>query len=310
MSHIDSNDGALNNSRLQASRQVGRGFTLVELLVVIAIIGVLMAATFPALMASRETARRNLCRANMAQLLLALQSYENGFEVFPAGVINPNGPIRSEPVGLHQSWVIAALPYFDEQNVYKLIDLSKSVYDPANQQAREYWPHTLICPSEPNDVRGASSYAGCHHDVEAPIAADNRGVLFLNSQIRRDDVTDGMAHTFFLGEKRDASGDLGWMSGTRATLRNTGLPLNAPQSEAVAASPPSEPGAKVDQPAANPDADPMYVGGFASAHVGGAHMGFGDGNVQFVIDDIDLLLWQRMANRSDGQLSEHGERAK
>jgi len=310
MSNRVLNYDALKDSALQTRRPLARGFTLVELLVVIAIIGVLMAATFPALMASRETARRNLCRANMAQLLLALQSYENGFEVFPAGVINPDGPIRSEPIGLHQSWVIAALPYFDEQNVYKLIDLSKSVYDPANEQARDHWPHSLICPSEPDDVRGATSYAGCHHDVEAPIAADNRGVLFLNSQIRRNDVTDGMAHTFFLGEKRDAAGDLGWMSGTRATLRNTGLPLNAPPAEAVVASQPVEPGAKVEQTAANPDADPLYVGGFASAHAGGAHMGFGDGNVQFVTDDIDMVLWQRMANRSDGQLSEHGERAK
>ena len=44
-----------------------RGFTLVELLVVIAIIGVMVAMTLPALMASREAGRRNMCAANVSQ---------------------------------------------------------------------------------------------------------------------------------------------------------------------------------------------------------------------------------------------------
>ena len=39
---------------------------------------------------------------------------------------------------------------------------------------------------------GSISYAGCHHDVEAPIAADNHGVLYLNSHVRFDDITDGL----------------------------------------------------------------------------------------------------------------------
>ena len=72
----------------------------------------------------------------------------------------------------------------------------------------------------------ASNYAGCHHDVEAPIDADNHGVLFLNSHISGDDIPDGAAHTIFIGEKIVADDDLGWMSGTRATLRNTGLRIN------------------------------------------------------------------------------------
>ena len=32
-----------------------------------------------------------------------------------------------------------------------------------------------------------SNYAGCHHDAEAPIDADNNGVLFLNSAVARTD---------------------------------------------------------------------------------------------------------------------------
>ncbi len=300
-----------------------RGFTLVELLVVIAIIGVLISMTLPALMASRETGRRNMCRANMAQIALALQNYENAFEMFPAGVVNPDGPVRNEAKGLDQGWLIPVLPYLDEQNVYEHIDQSQSVYAPENAAARDYWPPVLICPSESNDVPGTSSYAGCHHDVEAPIAADNAGMLFLNSHIRREDVTDGLAHTILIGEKRTHPGDLGWMSGTRATLRNTGLSPNA-QSEreglpvAVVASADKAPADEAADEAmdttkgkaadeakdeAAADAALLYVGGFASGHPSGAHVGFADGSVEFISEDIDQKLWQRLGNRADGQLT-------
>jgi len=282
------------------TRNTQRGFTLVELLVVIAIIGVLVAMTIPALMASRETGRRNLCRANVAQLLLALQNYDNAYESFPAGVANPDGPIKNEAKGLHQSWLIPVLPYLDEQNAYKLIDFDKSVYDPANADVRKHWPRVFICPSEPNDVPGSSNYAGCHHDVEAPIAADNAGVLYLNSHVHRNDITDGLAYTIFVSEKRVFEGDLGWMSGTRATLRNTGLRVNAPEEET------NEPPAQVAEEGDNAEAQLLYVGGFASAHPAGSHVGFGDGSVEFISEDIDLDLWRRMGNRADGKLTTLG----
>jgi prepilin-type N-terminal cleavage/methylation domain-containing protein len=267
------------------------GFTLVELLVVIAIIGVMVAMAIPAVQASRELGRRALCQANLGQVMLALQNYEDAFESLPAGVVNPDGPIKNEPVALHQGWIIQMLPYLDAQSAYRVVDFSKSVYDPANAQVRELSLPVLICPSEPRDDRGKSNYAGCHHDVEAPIAADNHGVLFLNSTIRRGDIVDGASYTIFTGEKHIDDGDLGWMSGTRATLRNTGLAPNG-----VLAPPPA------DQAGAAPAPAVLYVGGFASAHVNGAFIGFGDASVRFITDDIDLALWQRMGHREDGKL--------
>jgi prepilin-type N-terminal cleavage/methylation domain-containing protein/prepilin-type processing-associated H-X9-DG protein len=273
-----------------------RGFTLVELLVVIAIIGVMVAMTLPAMMASREAGRRNMCAANVSQIILALHGYESSFETYPAGVLNPEGPIRNEAKGLQQSWIIPLLPYLDEQVAYDQIDLSQSVYDKANEAVRAYWPRMLICPSEPNDIIGTSNYAGCHNDVEAPINTDNHGVLFLNSQIRRDDVSDGSSHTLFLSEKRVFEGDLGWMSGTRATLRNTGTRINDSREEIPGTGAPAD----IE---GNAEAVLLYVGGFASPHPNGANSGFGDGSVEFVADDIDLIVWQQLGNRADGQLS-------
>jgi prepilin-type N-terminal cleavage/methylation domain-containing protein len=274
-----------------------RGFTLVELLVVIAIIGVLVAMSLPAIMASREMGRRNLCQANVAQLLLAMGTYEDAFECYPSGVINPEGPIKNEPEGLHQSWTISMLPYLDELVVYKLFDAKASVYAPENAQVRGYWPRMLICPSEPLDVAGTSNYAGCHNDVEAPIDTGNSGVLFLNSRIRQDEVTDGLRHTLFLSEKLAEAGDLGWLSGTRATLRNTGSPPNSRGSEE------STTELRVEEAHGDKQAD-TFVGGFASAHAGGLHVGFGDGHVEFYSDNVDQQVWQRLGNRGDGHLPE------
>src|SRR4029078_11989737 len=61
---------------------------------------------------------------------------------------------------------------------------------------------------------------------EAPIDTTNRGVFFLNSKLARDDIKDGLSYTLFLGEKLVNNFDLGWISGTPSTLRNTGTPLN------------------------------------------------------------------------------------
>jgi prepilin-type N-terminal cleavage/methylation domain-containing protein len=279
------------------AKQVRSGFTLVELLVVIAIIGLMVGMMFPAVQASRETARRSQCQTNLVQMALAMQSYQSSFEYFPAGVLNPDGPIRSEPMGLHQGWLVRLLPFLDEQNVYRMIDQSASVYDPKNAAARDYWPRLIICPSEILDIRGASNYAGCHHDVEAPIAADNRGILYLNSRLRPEDVTDGLGYTILLGEKRVDLNDLGWMSGTRATLRNTGATPNNPL--------PSKPGDAEGQAAqAGGEAPPEYVGFFASHHIGGVFIALADSSVRFVTDEVDSQVWRHLGNRADGNLVE------
>jgi prepilin-type N-terminal cleavage/methylation domain-containing protein/prepilin-type processing-associated H-X9-DG protein len=208
------------------NRHVVRGFTLVELLVVIAIIGILVALLLPAIQASRESARRASCTNNMRQLIVAVHDYELAHEHFPAGTVDAQGPIRSVPKGHHISWIARILPYFEENVLYSHLDLTLSAYHHKNDRVRQTTIATLICASEAADEWPYSNYAGCHHDVEAPIDVDNRGVFFLNSQITRDDLKDGAAYTFFIGEKHADDDDLGWLSGTSGTLRNTGTPLN------------------------------------------------------------------------------------
>lgn len=209
-----------------AGTRTARAFTLVELLVVIAIIGILIALLLPAVQAAREAARRSQCSNNLQQVIVGLHSYELANEHFPPGVTNPTGPVRNLPEGDHKSWITYLLPHAGEPARHRAIDYSVGAYHQRNNPVRITTLGWMICPSSYVDFPG-SSYAGVHHDLEAPIDTTNNGVLYLNSRTRMDDLLDGASYTIVVGEKiTPDSTDLGWMSGTRATLRNTGTPIN------------------------------------------------------------------------------------
>jgi prepilin-type N-terminal cleavage/methylation domain-containing protein/prepilin-type processing-associated H-X9-DG protein len=321
-----------------------RAFTLIEILMVIAVIGILITLLLPAIQAARETARRHSCANNLAQIVLATQNYAAAHGVLPPGTINATGPIHSRPVGYHISWVAQVLPFLEQGNVYRHIDFSVGAYDPKNAEMRDLHLALLRCPTDRGgwSSNGKCNYAGCHHDVEAPIDVDNHGVLFLNSAVRWQDIADGPGQTIFLGEKLIRHFELGWLSGTRSTLRNTGTRINGTTSAggplsvvvdlgAVGGPAPSAgelksapvlidntrpiwqyPGDEQNtdrvehefQPPAVPGgmAPSLVVGGFESDHPQGAQFAFGDGSVRYVSQDIDFTTYQRLAHRADGKL--------
>ncbi len=286
------------------SKKLRPGFTLVELLVVIAIIGVLVALLLPAVQAAREAARRSSCLNNISQLALAVHNYDFAVENLPAGTINPDGPIRSEPIGKHVSWLVQVLPYVEMRNAYDAFDQQAGAYAPENAAVRAVPVSLFMCPSYPgseiseDETSAVSTYAGCHNDVEAPIDADNHGLLFLNSAIRYGDIRDGSSQTLLLGEiwpevagldpqQRRLSDSLGWVSGTRSTLRNTSR---------INQRPPRRGEVQIDM------TGPLDVGGFGSAHPGGAQMATADGSCRHIDEDIDPEVLRQLGNRADGTL--------
>jgi prepilin-type processing-associated H-X9-DG protein len=270
-------------------------------LVVIAIIGILVALLLPAIQAAREAARRTGCLNNVMQLGLATHNYEFNFETLPPGVTDTKGPIRNEPQGLHVSWIVTILPYMEERALYRLFDQSAGAYAPVNAKVRAAQIAILECPSNPNEMTNEtktvaySTYAGCYHDVEAPIDVDNHGLLFLNSKVRFDDIFDGSTKTILIGEALIGPDDLGWVSGTRATLRNTSR-IEQPTPRFAAP-------AQTDADAAQQDvAESLFVGGFGSHHPGGINVSFADGSAHFISETIDPALLRLLGNRADGEV--------
>jgi len=275
------------------------GFTLIELLVVIAIIAVLIALLLPAVQQAREAARRTDCKNKLAQINLAIHNYEMAFETLPPGCVNPTGPIDAKPEGYHMSWTVQILPYLEQQTLFEHFNFKQSVYD-QHEDVKKVSISMYRCPSEPNsDLQGGhpSNYAGNQGGEETPIDVKNGGLLFLNSRVLMRDIRDGSSNTILVGEKRVVNNEPFWASGTRSTLRNTGAHPNADYrqrngnwSEIARGQAPEAFG------------NSTHVGSFGSYHVGGAQVGFADGAVRFISENIDAELYSRLGHRADGKL--------
>lgn len=288
-------------------------FTLVELLVVIAIIGVLVGLLLPAVQAAREAARRCSCANNLAQLGLAAHNFEFSMEHLPSGTINPTGPIVNEPIEQHVGYLVQLCPYIEQQAVAEQFNISLGTYDPANAPARAQEIPSFHCPSSPYSLNnegtsGLTNYAGCHHHTEAPIDTDNTGLLFLNSHVGYGEITDGSSHTILIGEMLPYEDSLGWASGTRSSLRNTGWFAGRSMTPGVQQQAPSPQRADQNRnlPAEAFTEDGSikkeFVGGFDSHHTGGAQFCFADGSIRFLTQSIDPALYQNLGNRADGAM--------
>ena len=117
------------------------------------------------------------------------------------------------------------------------------------------------------------------------------GIMFQRSEVGIRHITDGTSKTYLLGERylnaanytRDTvegGDDWGWAWGFCDDNSRSGL--KAPLA---------------DYP------NVSSADAFGSAHPGAWHAAFGDGHVEAVSYDIDLLVHQRNANRRDGEVN-------
>lgn len=309
------------------------GFTLVELLVVIAIIGILVGLLLPAVQQAREAARRMQCSNNAKQLSLACHNYESTFRSFPAGGIVSYTPAATAALTnanfcttaldrTQAPWTVLILPYIEETQRYNQFDFTKTFTGSSNIPGQA--PNSNLfsqnlskyqCPSDPNSVStiNNSNYLGVQGGGPATGAGSapcstqagqrvffRNGIIYLNSNTRMADITDGTTNVFLVGESRymptpnmRADGiHAGWSSSLKAdntfavplTFSAAVLQINA-QKECA-------PGVA--------DCFNFVSRIFGSRHTGGCMFGMADGSVQFVSENIDITVYRQSAVRDDG----------
>jgi prepilin-type N-terminal cleavage/methylation domain-containing protein len=199
--------------RPYSSSRPRSAFTLIELLVVIAIIAVLIGLLMPAVQKVRAAAARIHCANNLHQLGLALHNYHDTNQRFPTS-IRPPGPTPLPRI----SWTIAALPFFEQDNVQRQYDLTTNWDSPTNLPLTSQPIRLLQCPAAPNSTRldgdpqtnvwdliACTDYAASE-GVAAwatnvnPTGALQPGILQANQQVRIADVKDGLSNTILILE--------------------------------------------------------------------------------------------------------------
>ena len=311
---------------------VFEGFTLVELLVVIAIIGLLVAMLLPALGSVRESARGSICKSNLKQLSLAVQTYEAGRGHFPPGRFGEGG------------WSAQALitPFLEQGYLYENIDFSKS-YKEVEFEGMSIAGHRvplLNCPSEENTqlrYSGDIIYAPLNYAVnmgtwmvwnpDTGVGGD--GLFHPDRGTRVREVGDGLARTLMLSEVKtynpylrdvgsisdttppteaseisglggnfkENSGHTEWVDGR---VHQTGFTATFPPNTVV-------PHEQYDvdfntQREGKSDENVTYAAVTArSHHPGEVNVATASGSVRSVGSDVDQRIWRAFATRNGGE---------
>lgn len=305
-------------------------FTLEELLIVIAVIAILIGLLLPAVQKIREAANRMACSNNLRQIGQGFHHYHDLNGRLPDGGKNmcdrpyhplmppdlrakcdeiekqnfnafgcsrpyqPEGPLavrRSE-----WSWPYQILPFIEQDALYRNPD-DNAIIQTAIKQ--------YLCPTRrPVQLygrapgHGAIDYAGCD-------GTGNNGMVVRMGQgpITLADVTDGLANTVMVGEKRmklDRFGvsyddDESWAApGWNPEIYRQAT--NDPD-RPISDRGPSPDILKTD-PNVFPDPDSALMQ-FGSSHPKGISVVMGDGAVRFVRFHPNPIAFQRYCVRND-----------
>jgi type II secretory pathway pseudopilin PulG len=173
-------------------------FTLFQLLLILALLLLLFALLLPLISRARQQAVKARKLNNLKQLALACHNYNDTNGNLPAGNDDKNFSATAK-----------LLPYIEQDPLYKTIDFTKAMDDPANAEARKAVVKVFVSPldpqRQPNKDYGPTNYlfsAGTKASLK-----DNDGIFYLNSKIKiPGDIPDGTSNTLLIGETLKGDG--------------------------------------------------------------------------------------------------------
>jgi prepilin-type N-terminal cleavage/methylation domain-containing protein/prepilin-type processing-associated H-X9-DG protein len=307
------------------------GFTLIELLVVIAIIAILIALLVPAVQKVRESAARLQCANNLKQIGLAMHDYHGAIKAFPPGY-SASGPFVNGGTDTLPGWgwAVYILPYLDQGPLYQQFDLTQPVQ---NYPGIQTMLPVYLCPSDitgtgpfavtdsswnPICVAAPTSYAGCcggsYVNSSGAITTVStttgmnstgigNGILFRNSAVTMNQITDGTSNTVLVEERCFANVQGIWTGAIDNGYCNQG----AYNAKAVAGKIGQAAGDLVLIHASTINSQSgRNLDDCASMHPGGANILFADGTVHFIRNipsgSTDSTTFEAMGTIAGGEV--------
>jgi hypothetical protein len=136
---------------------------------------------------------RTKTQNNLKQIGLACHNYHDTMGQFPTNIVGPDGKVLF-------SWRVAILPFIEQDNMWKQLDLTKPWDDPNNAKVLEKMPNVFRVygrDAEKGKTYLQMPYSPQHVPGGSPFLVPGRRTSFAN-------ITDGTSNTIMVVEATDA----------------------------------------------------------------------------------------------------------